>query len=458
MSKLVVISNRVMSPNFKKKESSGGLIVAIDKALKKSGGIWIGWSGDVKPENHEKHYEIKDENVNYITLDLTKNNYENFYNGYCNDILWPLFHYRLDLINYSKDRYLSYKKVNILFAEKVVSFLSKDDLLWVHDYHFMLLAKELRKRKCTQKLGFFLHVPWPSREVLMVLPDHYELVSGLLDYDIIGFQTKNYALAFLDYIVRELNGNVEPDGFVYALGKRTRVQHFPISIETDEFSKLSSKAKNSNHIQRLVKSLGEEKLIVGVDRLDYSKGLIKRFQTYEHLLKNYPANIKKTTFLHISPTSRGDVSKYKQLRRDLETKAGHINGTFADFDWTPIRYLNKGFSRQILSGFFRRSQIGLVTPLRDGMNLVAKEYVASQSHENPGVLILSIFAGSAEELDGAILVNPYDIDEMANAIDIGLKMNLDERISRWSGMIDRLQSHDIDYWAKQCIQAIRKVF
>ena len=158
----------------------------------------------------------------------------------------------------------------------------------------------------------------------------------MLDYDIIGFQTKNYALAFLDYIVRELNGNVEPDGFVYALGKRTRVQHFPISIETDEFSKLSSKAKNSNHIQRLVKSLGEEKLIVGVDRLDYSKGLIKRFQAYEHLLKNYPANIKKTTFLQISPTSRGDVSKYKQLRRDLETKAGHINGTFADFDWTPI--------------------------------------------------------------------------------------------------------------------------
>ena len=197
--------------------------------------------------------------------------------------------------------------------KKVVSFLSKDDLLWVHDYHFMLLAKELRKRKCTQKLGFFLHVPWPSREVLMVLPDHYELVSGLLDYDIIGFQTKNYALAFLDYIVRELNGNVEPDGFVYALGKRTRVQHFPISIETDEFSKLSSKAKNSNHIQRLVKSLGEEKLIVGVDRLDYSKGLIKRSQAYEHLLKNYPANIKNN-FTNFTNFQRRCI-KYKQLRR-----------------------------------------------------------------------------------------------------------------------------------------------
>ena len=260
----------------------------------------------------------------------------------------------------------------------------------------------------------------------------------------------------MDYVVRELGGIVEPNGFIFALGKRTQVQHFPIAIETKEFSDLAKQSEGSNHVKRLVSSVGEGNLMLGVDRLDYSKGLLKRFEAYEKFLTIYPQHRGKTSLMQIAPTSRGDVNEYIEIRENLERKAGNINGKFSDFDWSPVRYLNRGFSRKILAGFYRRSAIGLVTPLRDGMNLVAKEYVAAQSELNPGVLILSRFAGAAEEMDGAILVNPYDVDGMANAMHISLNMSLSERVTRWTQMMDQLEEFDIHRWRKDCINAIKK--
>ena len=276
MSRLIVLSNRVMLPSLSNKESAGGLGVAIEETLKKSGGIWFGWSGEVSKEKEIKPTILTENNIKYVTLSLSAENYENFYNGYSNASLWPLFHYRLDLVEYSRNKYLGYKKVNEIFADLINPFIIKDDIVWIQDYHFLLIAKELRKKKCTNKLGFFLHVPWPSKEVLMTLPDHREIVNALLDYDVIGFQTKSYVLSFLDYIVREMNGVVNSNGFVFANGKKFRVQHFPISIDTKKFVELSKNTDDSTHVKRLVNSLGESNLIIGVDRLDYSKGIIDR--------------------------------------------------------------------------------------------------------------------------------------------------------------------------------------
>ena len=453
MNRLVIVSNRVMLPLLANKESAGGLGVALLDSLKKYGGIWFGWSGELT-DKKPKLKILKENKITFATLDLPKEDYEDFYNGYSNESLWPLFHYRLDLVEYSKKSYSGYLSVNKRFAENLQPLLIKSDIIWIHDYHFILLARELRKLKCTNKLGFFLHIPWPSKENLMALPDHHELVEALLEFDVIGFQTKEYVMAFLDYVVRELNGVVETNGYLYVKGKKVKVQHFPISIDTKGFMKLANDANSSNHVSRLIRSLGGAKLILGVDRLDYSKGIINRFKAYQKLLDNYPEHRRKATLMQIAPTSRGDVQQYKDIRLELETEAGHINGTFSDFDWTPIRYLNKGFNRKILAGFFRRSQIGLVTPLRDGMNLVAKEYVAAQSPKDPGVLILSRFAGAAEELDGALIVNPYDIEGMSEALNTALNMPLEERINRWIRLIDQIQDSDIDKWTFNCINAI----
>ncbi len=454
MSRLVVVSNRVMLPALAGKESAGGLAVAVLEALGRKGGIWFGWSGKLVEEPPTKPGIVEQGDITYATLDLTEADYTQYYNGYANGSLWPLMHYRLDLVEYSRPNYRGYIRVNEFFAEHLKPLLRDDDIVWVHDYHFIPLARELRKRRCAQRMGFFLHIPWPAKEVLLALPDHRELVEALLEFDVVGFQTRNDVFCFLDYVVRELGASVEPDGFLYLRGQRTRVRHFPISIDTANFSKLAGEAENSNHVRRLVNSMGDRQLILGVDRLDYSKGLINRMYAYEQLLRAYPEHQRSTTLMQIAPTSRNEVTQYQDLRQELETEAGHINGTYADFDWTPVRYLNKGFSRKILAGFYRRSQVGLVTPLRDGMNLVAKEYVAAQSPDDPGVLVLSRFAGAAAEMDAALMVNPYDPEGMAEALNRALTMPLKERQSRWARMFEQLQSFDVHRWHSNCVKEI----
>ena len=455
MSRVVIISNRVMLPEEKKPEAAGGLAVALFDTLQETNGLWFGWSGGVTASKNIKPVVKKDEQITFAVVDLTKKDYENYYNGYCNEVLWPIFHYRLDLVDYSKLKFESYKGVNKSFSLMIKKLLKSEDLIWVHDYHFLFIAKELRKLKCTQKIGFFLHIPWPSKEILTALPDHRELVDALLEFDLIGFQTRKHVLTFLDYIISELGGSVEPDGSIFALGKKSKVKHFPISIDTNKIIKISEETDNSPQVKRLIKSIKTDKLIVGVDRLDYSKGLELRFSAYNHLLKNHSEHIRSTTFLQIAPTSRGSVFQYKEIRKKLELSAGKINSAYGDFDWTPIRYLNKGFQQKSLMGFFRNSRIGLVTPLRDGMNLVAKEYVASQRASDPGVLILSRFAGAAEEFPDALIVNPHDPEGVADALNHALKMPKKERLRRWLSAFDQLQSFNISMWRTNYIEALQ---
>ncbi len=455
MSHLVVVSNRVAGPNHGK-GAEGGLAVALRGALKENGGLWFGWSGKVAERPSPNPHITGFDRITYATVDLTESDYDEYYNGFANSVLWPLFHYRLDLTKFSRRSYTGYQRVNARFAKLLLPLLRIDDVVWAHDYHLILLAAELRRAGANHPMGFFLHTPLPPVEILLALPRHEELIRGLCAYDLVGFQTVNDLSAFYDYIVLEAGGEVLSDGVVKAYGRTLRAGVFPIGIDTADVVALAEKQDNSAEAERLRSILLDRVLIIGVDRLDYSKGLVERFRAFEHLLEEHPDDRGKVTMMQVAPPSRSDVGGYMEIRRDLETAAGNINGRFADFDWVPIRYLNKSFDREELTCFYRQARVGLVTPMRDGMNLVAKEYVASQNEKDPGVLVLSRFAGAAHELDDALIVNPYDIDDVTNALHRGLTMPLAERRRRWRAMMARLQRHDVHNWRHDFLTALQE--
>ncbi|MHA1107995.1 MAG: alpha,alpha-trehalose-phosphate synthase (UDP-forming) [Alphaproteobacteria bacterium] len=455
MSRLVVVSNRV-APIDEGQSSVGGLAVAVLAALRAMGGVWFGWNGDIVATQPAKANMQKVGNLTYATVAMTRRDHSEYYNGFSNSALWPLFHYRLDLTNFNRRNYTGYLRVNARFAKLLQPLLRIDDVIWAHDYHLIPLAGELRRTGANHPMGFFLHTPLPPVEILLALPRHQELMRGLCAYDLVGFQTVNDLSAFYDYIVLEAGGEVLSDGVVKAYGRTLRAGVFPIGIDTADVVALAKVHDNSAAAKRLKEILHDRALIIGVDRLDYSKGLVERFRAFEHLLEEHPDNCGKVTMMQVAPPSRSDVGGYMEIRRDLETAAGHINGRFADFDWVPIRYLNKSFDRSELTCFYRQARVALVTPMRDGMNLVAKEYVASQNEKDPGVLVLSRFAGAAHELDDALIVNPYDIDEVTAALHQGLTMKLGERRARWRAMMARLNRHDVHHWRKDFLTALQE--
>lgn len=455
MSRLVVVSNRVAAVKQTRPGAEGGLAVAVRAALRERGGIWFGWSGKILERDFDQPTMTQAGKITYATLDLTQRDYDEYYVGFANSTLWPLFHYRLDLAEFAHRTWSGYQRVNSLFAHRLQPLLEDTDTVWVHDYHFMLLAEQLRSAGCKQKIGFFLHIPWPALEVLLALPMHSEIVKALCAYDVLGFQTTDHLHCFQDYIVREAGGEVHSDGTIKAFGRTLKAQAFPIGIDTELFANMAAESQDSKQAHRLKDSLKERDLIIGVDRLDYSKGLIKRIKAFEHLLTAYPDNRGKVVFLQINPPSRSDVADYVDIRRELEATAGHVNGTFSEYDWMPIRYLNKSYSRRVLSGFFRIARVGLVTPLRDGMNLVAKEFVAAQPQEDPGVLVLSRFAGAARELDGAIIVNPYDVEGSAERLQEALTMPLAARQERWRAMYEVIAKNDVTTWRESFLQSLQ---
>lgn len=454
MSRLVVVSNRVALPSQAKSGSAGGLAVAVMAALRQRGGVWFGWSGEVSEAADGTPKTLEAGKVTFATVDLTPQDYDEYYNGFANRVLWPLFHYRPGLTDFNRRYRMGYQRVNQLFADSLAKLLQDDDLVWVHDYHMIPLAADLRRLGCRQRMGFFLHIPWPAVEVFTVLPNHRELVEAMCSYELIGFQTAHDLRAFRDYIQFEAGGSLLPDGTLEAFGRRVTAAVFPISIDTQNVARMAVEAEAVRQVQRLRASLQGRSLMIGVDRLDYSKGLVPRMQAYAQLLDAHPENRGHVVFLQIAPQTREGVPEYDEIRRDLEAISGHLNGSYAEFDWAPLRYLNKGFSRRTLAGFFRASRVGLVTPLRDGMNLVAKEYVAAQMPEDPGVLVLSRFAGAADELDGALIVNPHDVEGVAEAMQKALHMPLDQRRARWRRMYERLNQYDIDHWRDSFLAAL----
>jgi len=454
MSRLVVVSNRVAVPGA---SSAGGLAVALQAALEETGGMWFGWSGRIDPDDSGQVHEHDAGNIRYVTVDLSKRDHDDYYNGFANRTLWPLLHFRVDLVDYSRITYAAYRRVNALFAEKLAPLLRDDDIVWIHDYHLIPMAKLLRELGVTCRLGFFLHVPMPSSDLLAALPQHERLFEGLSSYDLIGFQTERDLERFQDYVRLFGRGRVISHGVLETRkGKRLRAGAFPISIDTAQIEEQARAAAGKVGVKRLATSLSGRELAIGVDRLDYSKGLPERFRSFGRFLKRHPEHRGKLTYLQIAPVSRGEVLEYQKLRSELEQLSGHINGAHAEPDWTPVRYVNRNYPHPSLTGFYRLSRVGLVTPLRDGMNLVAKEYVAAQDPKNPGVLVLSSFAGAARELDAALLVNPYDMDGVADAIAAAMEMPLEERRERWETMMAVLREHDITAWRRSYLAALRE--
>jgi len=453
MKRLVVVSNRVPIPQ--EKSRAGGLAVAMHAALSERGGMWFGWSGRrVRGESGEKHIEQAG-NITYCTIDLTWADFEAYYNGFANRTLWPLLHFRMDLVDYNRETWAGYRRVNALFADRLVQELRDDDIIWVHDYHMIPMAQRLRERGVGNRIGFFLHVPMPSSDLLAALPSHREVFAALSSYDLVGFQTTRDLERFQDYVRLFGGGRVIGHGKLEtAEGRRFHAGAFPISIDTKKIARQAVVAVRKSAVQKLRASLNERQLAIGVDRLDYSKGLPERFRAFERHLDRHPEQRGHMTFLQIAPPSRGEVPEYQALRRELEGVSGHINGLHAAPDFTPLRYVNRNFPHDVLTGFYRLADVGLVTPLRDGMNLVAKEFVASQDGDNPGVLILSRFAGAASELGEALQVNPYDLDGVADAIAQASVMPLSERRERWRAMMDTLERHDIEAWRRSYLGAL----
>lgn len=455
MSRLVVVSNRV-GP-VKDAARAGGLAVALVEALKSRGGLWYGWSGKVDERGSDKASAEEVGKLSLATVDLSPEEHDAYYNGFANRCLWPLFHYRIDLTAFDRRYYEGYRRVNAKFAHVLYPLLRSDDTIWVHDYHLLAFGNELRQMGAEQPMGFFLHIPFPAREVLAALPHHDAMVRGLFAYDVLGFQTEQDCERFRDYVVREAHGTVSGD-IVLCFGREVTVRAFPIGIDAGDFARIAASDKDARkQHDKVLKDLNGRTQIVGVDRLDYTKGIAERFQAYERLLLDYPETRREVSYLQIAATSRGEVSEYRQMREELDGLSGHINGTFGDFDWTPLRYLNKPLSRRSLAGLYRASKIGLVTPLRDGMNLVAKEYIAAQDPEDPGVLILSRFAGAYYQMPEAIIVNPYDIKGVADALQIARYMSLQERRERFEALMKRLKDEDVAHWRDEFLAALADV-
>jgi trehalose 6-phosphate synthase len=454
LSRLIAISNRVAVPSASK--SSGGLAVGILAALRQSGGIWFGWGGKTcRGEPSEPKLERRGD-ITFATIDIDEEDFDGYYNGYCNGSLWPLFHYMLGIFSYEREQEHAYRRVNQTFVRKLRPLLEPGDRIWVHDYHLIPLAEELRRAGIKQPIGFFLHVPFPGFDVLRTLPGHRNLLRALAHYDVVGFQTALDCENFLAGLrAAGLGGERDADGYSVALDRRILVDAFPIGIDVEEAEEQSASSFESAAVQRLDRDMGERALIIGVDRLDYSKGLPERFRSYEILLERHPASRRQVVCLQIASPTREGVRAYDEIRHTLEQSAGHINGRFAEADWTPIRYINRSISRKVLMGYFRVARIGLVTPLRDGMNLVAKEFVAAQDPEDPGVLVLSRLAGASAELaEGAVLVNPYDSIGVADAILKATEMPLAERQEKHAAMMQVMRANDIHAWRKRFMDAL----
>jgi trehalose 6-phosphate synthase len=454
MSRLIVVSNRVNPPTAAGEETVGGLAMALAAALREYSGLWFGWSGKTTPKFDGKLAMQTLDGVTTAVVDLEEIDLEEYYNGYANKTLWPLFHYRTDLAAYDRVYGEGYSRVNRRFAETLAPLIEPDDLIWVHDYHLIPLARELRMLGVKNRIGFFLHVPWPAHQVFTTLPGHARLVQAMFDYDLVGFQTAEYLQAFEEYALVEAGGSQPNPDTLKAFGRTLKVGAFPIGLDAAEFARMLRSPKARRMRDLMTAATVFRHLVVGVDRLDYSKGLEERFMGFERFLADNPDMRREVLMLQIAPVSRESVEAYQEIRGRLDALSGRINAEFSDVDWNPFRYVNKNYRRDELAGIYGAARVGLVTPLRDGMNLVAKEFVAAQNPQDPGVLILSRFAGAARQMTDALLVNPNSPEEIAEALKRALSMDKAERIRRWSALFDNVQREDVTAWRDAFVGAL----
>ncbi|MFI4928001.1 MAG: trehalose-6-phosphate synthase, partial [Burkholderiales bacterium] len=420
-----------------------------------TGGLWFGWSGRIVDQTEVDDVHVQQAGpVKLAMVDLSKADHDAFYLGYSNGVLWPVFHYRLDLADFDAGYIAGYRRVNQLFARKLLPLLRPDDVIWVHDYHLIPLAAELRALGCQQRIGFFLHIPLPPPLILAAIPGHDWLIRALFAYDVVGFQSEADLDHFARYVESEAHAQRLPDQRWRAFGRTVHAGAFPIGIDVQEFAELANAREAVEMYERTKREYYRRKLLVGVDRLDYSKGLPQRMRAFREFLDKNPDLRSSATLIQIASPSRENVEAYSDLLHELESLCGSINGNFGDLDWMPVRYIHRTVARARLPGLYKASRVARVTPLRDGMNLGAKEFLAPQDEEDPGVLVLSRVAGAAEQLKEALLVNPYDTEGTAAAILLALQMPLEERRERHQSLMRTVRQQDVHWWCESFLAAL----
>jgi trehalose 6-phosphate synthase len=449
--RLIVVSNRVADP--KSAAKAGGLAVALKDALGELGGVWFGWSGDCSGSDDLR--QTVTDGITYATTDLSQEEYGSYYLGYANQVLWPIFHQRLDVANFDEAFRESSFAVNDRFARALAGLAGANDVVWIHDYHLLPLGHALRRLGCGQRMGLFLHTPLPHRQFLITLPQHRDLLRGLLAYDVIGFQTEQDCGNFMDYAVTELGARRHGENQLIAGDRAIMVKAFPIGIDVEEVRGFLEGKAAETDLARIKEGLRGCQQIIGAERLDYSKGLPERFQAIQRLFFDHQELVGRVRLFQVAAPSRSSLGPYRSLRHTLDSLAGSVNGEFGRTDWQPIIYVRRNVARSRLARHFRLSRVGMVTPLRDGMNLVAKEYVAAQDAEDPGVLVLSEFAGAAEQMSAALLVNPHDIPGTAAALHQALTMSRAERQERHAALLDAVERSAINRWRTDFLRLLK---
>lgn len=460
---LLVVSNRlpelrpVEGYEGERKKNVGGLVSALEPALRRRHGMWLGWSGRTVSSSDPVTTGVSDEGngssgVQLAWVDYTEAWYRDYYSSFCNGTLWPLFHSFPSRVAISDAGWSAYKEVHEAFGEFASQLIKPHATIWAHDYHLLLFARVMRQRGHTGPIGHFLHIPFPAVEIFAMLPWAAQVIDAMLDFDLLGFHTPQHLANFLSCASSLLSAKVSDD-VIQHRGREAHVAALPIGIIPDAFQETPEPAA-VEEIDGLVRILGNAKLVLGVDRLDYTKGIPERLLAFGRMLEMFPEWRGKVSLVQVSVPSRADVPLYAEQRATIESIVGRLNGEYGEAAWVPVRYLYRSYGKQQLTQLYRAATVGYVTPLRDGMNLVAKEYVAAQDPENPGVLLLSQFAGAAVEMHDAVLTNPYHIDGMARDLDRSLRMQLDERKARHAKLLATVQRSNAVTWAEGFLDAL----
>lgn len=443
MNPLVIVSNRTPG----KRPAAGGLAVALKKVLGAHDGFWFGWSGQFSAETATRAQFDTINGLRVAGLDVNEDDFAGYYEGFSNSVLWPAFHHRLDLVQISEEDYEAYERVNQAFAEALMAEITPEHTIWVHDYHLIPLGRALRKLGARNRIGFFLHIPVPGPEIFSAVPHSTELVAALAAYDLVGLQAERDVeklQAQFDLTDLPSVADASQDSL---MAEKPDIVAFPIGTDPEAFGQLVKRPYAARIAEQVRTAIAGRALILGVDRLDYSKGLPERIAAYERLLEEFPKWRRHVHMLQIAPTSRASIEEYKDINQELDLACGRLMGRFADPDWMPINYVKRAYPQTALAGLYKTARVALVTPLRDGMNLVAHEFVACQDPDDPGVLVLSRFAGAAELFPEALLVNPHNVEETAQALDQALAMPLAERQRRWRALMATVESRTVDTWA-----------
>ncbi|MDV7706349.1 trehalose-6-phosphate synthase [Acinetobacter pittii] len=454
MSKLIVLSNRISMPSGK--ASAGGLAVAVQDALNDSNGIWLGWNGQQITDSEAPEFaQAYSQGIDYITCPLTHQQYAQYYCGFANKVLWPAMHHRDDLIEYDAEEYNTYQKVNRLFAQKLKELAQPEDLIWVHDYHFFSVARYCRELGMQNKIGFFLHIPFASLNIWHKIPVARELIQDLSQYDVIGLQTQIDQNACMQTCLNLLEAQKIQSNSISYKKRQILIKSYPIGVQPELIQKQAQQDLATSSVFNF-EEIPRQKTIIGVDRIDYSKGLLERFNAFATFLETSPEYHGLVRHLQVAIPSRTDIPAYQRLYQRFKTKLELINEEFAHEDWRPVDCCYDTVQHHNLMHIYRHSDICWISSLRDGMNLVAKEYIAAQDPENPGVLILSKYAGAAEQMSQALIVDPQDRAAMMDTLKMALEMSKAERINRYQQLIEGLTSSDLTHWRNNFLDDLEK--